>query len=270
MMVTHMDWTPEQQTLLDEQEVIIEHGRAAFDKVTSALIVIKTEKLYLKTHPNFGDYCSERWGFTKQWAYKLLKTVDVDKVLDGVNHGLLEGAEKLKKASAKAKLEMVDLHPDQVEEVAKEIQETKTEPTQGAVRKIVAKVTGVPEDDEEEIGETNAEPPPPNDARCPKCGKLKGGKTDAWKQGLVCLCPKNSQDIAPDDDEEQPAEMLPLKVPEARPPKIHTELDNNPVLLAMDNEWAKILQALAYSGEVKPLAVYQRLRVAVERVLATR
>ena len=53
-------------------EQTIERGIATFIEVGAALAEIRERRLYRATHPNFETYCRERWGWTRQYAGRVL------------------------------------------------------------------------------------------------------------------------------------------------------------------------------------------------------
>lgn len=65
---------------LAELEEIIERGTVTFVEVGNALIEIRDSKLYLRSHHSMGAYVRERWGFGRQYAYKLMDAARIAKV----------------------------------------------------------------------------------------------------------------------------------------------------------------------------------------------
>src|SRR5215471_8504062 len=70
---------------LEELEVIIDKGRKSFVEVGNALAEIRDTGLYRVKNDTFEDYCKERWGFTKPYAYRLMKGAEI--VGEMVPHG---------------------------------------------------------------------------------------------------------------------------------------------------------------------------------------
>lgn len=62
---------------LKSLERTIQAGIATFHKVGSALAEIRDGRLYRATHPSFGAYCQDRWGFSKQHGLRLIDAADV-------------------------------------------------------------------------------------------------------------------------------------------------------------------------------------------------
>jgi hypothetical protein len=62
---------------LHDLECIIKRGKAIFLEVANALHEIHSRKLYRETHATFEAYVTERWGFSRQHAYRLLQARQV-------------------------------------------------------------------------------------------------------------------------------------------------------------------------------------------------
>jgi hypothetical protein len=61
-------------------EARVEAGLMNFIDVGNALSEIRDRKLYRATHPNsFEEYCRERWGFTDNYARRLIQSSEVVK-----------------------------------------------------------------------------------------------------------------------------------------------------------------------------------------------
>jgi hypothetical protein len=59
--------------MFEEQEGIITNNREALPRIAEALTIIHTERLYEEQYGSFGEYVSERWGWTRGYAYNLMK-----------------------------------------------------------------------------------------------------------------------------------------------------------------------------------------------------
>jgi hypothetical protein len=70
----------QQQARLDELETRIAAGLSAFLDVAEALWEIKTEGLF-RAHGSFEAYCQERWGFSAHHAARILRSLDVARLL---------------------------------------------------------------------------------------------------------------------------------------------------------------------------------------------
>ncbi|GGB64650.1 hypothetical protein [Deinococcus soli (ex Cha et al. 2016)] len=66
---------------LEELEFVIRAGWKSFIQVGEALNEIKESRLYRKTHPNFEAYCRDIWGWTRQRAYSLIRSIATAEVM---------------------------------------------------------------------------------------------------------------------------------------------------------------------------------------------
>lgn len=71
-------------------EAVIDLDRHAFERVGNALLAIRDERLYLKTHDRFDDYCQERHHWSRSEADNKIKAAKVlnlipDEINDFVN-----------------------------------------------------------------------------------------------------------------------------------------------------------------------------------------
>lgn len=62
---------------LIELETIINAEQKAFIEVGNALAEIRDTRLYRSDYPSFEKYCQEKWTFTKQHAYRLIKCAPI-------------------------------------------------------------------------------------------------------------------------------------------------------------------------------------------------
>lgn len=62
---------------LTECERIIERGKQAFVEVGQALLKIKEQGWYKRSHGTFEDYCQERWGWNRAHAYRLIEAAEI-------------------------------------------------------------------------------------------------------------------------------------------------------------------------------------------------
>lgn len=69
--------TISQQERLTDQERIVRGGLQAFYDVGEALSVIRDEKLYRLDYDTFEDYCQSKWGMSRTYAHRLIKSADV-------------------------------------------------------------------------------------------------------------------------------------------------------------------------------------------------
>lgn len=66
---------------LEELEFVIRAGWKTFLQVGEALNEIKESRLYRKTHPSFEEYCQDIWGWTRQRAYALIRSISTAEVM---------------------------------------------------------------------------------------------------------------------------------------------------------------------------------------------
>jgi hypothetical protein len=64
-----------------ELEDIIEKGLRTFIDVGRCFVEIKESGLYKEKYKTFADYCDQRWGFSLNYAEKLMRTVRTEETL---------------------------------------------------------------------------------------------------------------------------------------------------------------------------------------------
>jgi hypothetical protein len=64
---------------LSELEKVIAKGKKAFVEVGLALAEIRDLRLYKREYSNFNEYCQQKWGWTKQHAYRLIDAAPIGK-----------------------------------------------------------------------------------------------------------------------------------------------------------------------------------------------
>lgn len=114
---------------LDELEEIIQRGQQTFIDVGRALLEIRDERLYRVEHATFEDYCRDRWGWSREYAFRLSQAAQVADMLPMGNiqterqarelAPLLEQPERMREVYQEA----VELHGP--EPTAKEIREVR-------------------------------------------------------------------------------------------------------------------------------------------------
>ncbi|KKK82930.1 hypothetical protein LCGC14_2798480, partial [marine sediment metagenome] len=72
---------------LSELEAVIERGLETFVEVGLALLAIRDGEKYHETYATFEDYCRQRWGWSRDYGYKLIRSAEVVNVL-GVDNCL--------------------------------------------------------------------------------------------------------------------------------------------------------------------------------------
>lgn len=71
-VVTETKLTVPDRCRFAELEDTIEKRIQAFYEIGEALNEIRNRKLFRDEFPSFGEYCQHRWGFAKQYAYRLI------------------------------------------------------------------------------------------------------------------------------------------------------------------------------------------------------
>lgn len=66
-----------EQQRLQAYEAIIAAGLPTFAEVGAALLAIRDEALYRQTHGTFQSYCTEKWGMSRQHAFRLMEAAEV-------------------------------------------------------------------------------------------------------------------------------------------------------------------------------------------------
>ena len=82
--VTETQLTEVEAGRLDELEAVIERGLKTFVDVGTALLEIRDGRLYRKDFDTFEDYCRERWGFKRSYAYELIDAASTMANLSGI------------------------------------------------------------------------------------------------------------------------------------------------------------------------------------------
>jgi len=59
----------------------IQHGLDSFTAIGKALEEIRQRRLYRDAYASFDAYCQQRWGWSKQHAYRLINAFQVDQLL---------------------------------------------------------------------------------------------------------------------------------------------------------------------------------------------
>jgi len=62
---------------LEQCEAVIERGLKTFVDVGNALLEIRDNRLYRSDYSTFEDYCRERWGWTRNYANKIILSAEV-------------------------------------------------------------------------------------------------------------------------------------------------------------------------------------------------
>lgn len=116
---------------LDELEAVVERGRRAFVEVGTALAEIRERRLYRATHSTFESYCRERWGFSRQHAYRAIDAAEVVGVLSPT--GDIPAAERVARELVPLKRD----HEEMREAWAEAVAVSNGQPTAAEVRERV-------------------------------------------------------------------------------------------------------------------------------------
>lgn len=76
--------TVDERADLGRYEAVIQRGIDTFFDVGRALIAIRDKGLFRGAHATFGEYCRERWGIGRNYAYKVMSAAEVVENLESV------------------------------------------------------------------------------------------------------------------------------------------------------------------------------------------
>ncbi len=125
---------------LDVLEDVIERGLSTFLDVGRALGEIYDRKLYRPR--TWSDYCWERWGFGRVYAWRLIEAV-------GVVDSLPVGNQPTNERQAR---ELVPLDPEERQEVWTEATAGGEQPTAARLHELAAKaLASLPPDEQREV-----------------------------------------------------------------------------------------------------------------------
>ncbi|MBN1430421.1 MAG: hypothetical protein JXB07_18775, partial [Anaerolineae bacterium] len=79
--MTDITFVTSEAIQLREYETVIERGLSTFMDVGEALLAIRDKRLYRNTHSTFEEYCQERWGMSRSYAYRTIEAAQVAKRL---------------------------------------------------------------------------------------------------------------------------------------------------------------------------------------------
>lgn len=91
---------------LQECERVIERGLKTFVDVGNALLEIRDSRLYRADYSTFEDYCRERWGFNRTYAFYMIESA---KVITNLNVHNCEQVLPVNESQARP---LVSLEPD--------------------------------------------------------------------------------------------------------------------------------------------------------------
>lgn len=118
-------------------EATIERGLQTFVEVGTALMEIRTARLYANEYSTFEDYCLKRWGFVASRARQLIASAEVVANLESVTTGNAP-------ASERAVRPLMSLEPKQQREAWERALEISPTPTAAVVEQAVREVQGKP------------------------------------------------------------------------------------------------------------------------------
>ena len=81
--------TASERDRMVELERVVDTGLYTFVEVGLALKEIRDSKLYRTKHPTFGDYCRQRWRFTRTYGHRLIVAAEVAGDLSPIGNKLL-------------------------------------------------------------------------------------------------------------------------------------------------------------------------------------
>src|SRR6266850_2810734 len=79
--VTLLPLTQEERDQFGECEEILRAGLHTFFDVGSALLTIRHGRLYRATHATFENYCRDRWGIGRSYAWRVIAAAERLKLL---------------------------------------------------------------------------------------------------------------------------------------------------------------------------------------------
>lgn len=74
----------DERSRLQELEALIEKGIQTFVDVGNALLEIRDKRLYRAEYPSFEAYCTQRWGFQRAHAYRLMGAAQIARNVDPI------------------------------------------------------------------------------------------------------------------------------------------------------------------------------------------
>ena len=112
-----MNLTKPESEKLHECEAVIEAGLDSFVEVGNALLAIRDQKLYRKSHKTFESYVKERWSMSQRHAKRLIHSATVVENLKSGPVGPLPSSESvvrpLTKVEPEKRVEVLERAADQ-------------------------------------------------------------------------------------------------------------------------------------------------------------
>lgn len=125
---------PVEASALAQHEATVERGLASFLDVGRALLAIRDDRLYRVAFTTFEDYCQQRWGIDRTYAFRLTQAAQVADVLPVGNTPANE-------AQARELAPLLD-QPERLRETWQQVNEqTGGKPTAAAIRTVVRPMT---------------------------------------------------------------------------------------------------------------------------------
>jgi hypothetical protein len=116
-------------------EGVLQKGLSTFFEVGNALLTIREKRLYGATHPTFENYCRERWGIGRSYAWRVISAAE--------RLNLLPPDDSLPKPASEFQMRpFLKLEPEEFpkvwEQVAKRARDGKVTPT--LVRAVISEL----------------------------------------------------------------------------------------------------------------------------------
>jgi ParB family chromosome partitioning protein len=120
---------------LKENELIIEKGLNTFYEVGNALTEIRDNRLYKELYPTFEQYCKERWGISRDYSYRMIRSSSVIANIKNVDNCLQN---EIPKTEGQAR-ELSKAPPEKQAEVWHQAQEEtgKNQPTAKEIKQVI-------------------------------------------------------------------------------------------------------------------------------------
>jgi hypothetical protein len=123
---------------LPDLEAVIERGRATFMEVGRALSEIRDGRLYAADYRTFEDYCAQRWGLRRSYAYEIIQSAQAAQLVSGT-----PDTPAPQTARVAAELAPLREHPDRLREAWSEaVEQHGPQPTAAQVRETVRGASG--------------------------------------------------------------------------------------------------------------------------------
>ena len=127
--------TAQDATDLARYERTIEKGLKVFVEVGTALLAIQDRRLYRLTHSTFEDYCQDRWGISRDYAYKTIRAANTVAALEAVQAPVPQTESQAR--------ELIGLSPEKAAEVMRQAS-TGGKVTAAGIKQARAKVEHPP------------------------------------------------------------------------------------------------------------------------------